>query len=112
MPTGLPHIQEGQLSDSVFAETCYSWSFGPLSVSVCVDLSVPDISVTVTLLGVTIGKVVLNPQNTSATIGGSVAGFKAEVTFTADFTAETLTISAEVCAPFVGCKDAGTTIHF
>lgn len=112
MPTGLPHIQDGQLPDSAFAETCYSWSFGPLTVQLCVDLSVPQISITVTLLGVTIGKVVLNPQNTSATIGGSVAGFKAEVTFTADFSARTLTISAEVCAPFVGCKDAGTTIHF
>jgi hypothetical protein len=112
MPTGLPHIQDGQLSADVFAATCYSWSAGPLTVQCCVDLSVPNVTVTVTLAGVTIGRAVLDPQHTSATIGGSVAGFKAEVTLTVDFTAATLTISAEVCAPFVGCKDYSTTIHF
>ena len=59
--------------------------FGPLTITYNIDLSIPQITASASLYGVTIGSVVINPSNPSATIGGSVGIGEAEITLTADF---------------------------
>jgi len=105
MATGLKHIPDNKLEKAALMTFCNSFSIGPVKVDYCLDLSVPEVRVEVYLLGVRIGGGTLNPSNPSVTIGGSVAGFKAEVTLTADFSAKQITYKVEVCAPIVGCTD-------
>jgi hypothetical protein len=125
----LEHIEEGfayhdgekrQLYDAsdpqsaaaVLTQQCINWSFGPLTINACLDLSVPSVSVAVTLLGVTLASCTLSPSNPGCTIGGSVDGFKAEVTLGFQTSPLALTISGQLCAPIVGCKSFSVTIPF
>ena len=113
MSTGLPHIQEGQLNERIFAQICNTWEVaGILTIEYCHNLPVSSVSVTVKLLGVTLGTCSLDTNNPQCTVGGSVDGFKAEVTTQVDFTQHTITLTVELCAPIVGCKDYSTTLHF
>ncbi len=80
-------------------------------LEICFEISGEAVTLSVKLLGVTIGKVTLNPSNTCATVGGSAAGFKAEVKLCVNFRDLVLTISGEVCAPIVGCKKGETHIR-
>jgi predicted amidohydrolase len=112
MPTGLSHIQEGQLDERVFSLVCNTWTVGPLSIEFCYDLRVPSVSVTVKLLGTTIGTCTINPSNPQCTVSGSINGFKAEVTVRVDFDQKTITLTVELCAPIIDCKDYSTTLHF
>lgn len=112
MPTGLTHIQEGQLDERAFSQICNTWGVGPLSIEFCYDLSVPRISVTVKLLGAILGTCSIDPSNPQCTLGGSVAGFKAEVTIHVNFDQKTITLTVELCAPVIGCVDYSPTLNF
>ncbi len=101
-PTNLSHIKDGQINADLFSEHCIDWSVGPVSISACIDVSVPSASVNVKILGTSIGKCVLSPTHQDCKIGGSVAGFKVEAVFA--LKDNCLTVALEVCAPFVGCK--------
>lgn len=101
----LAHLKEGQLDEKTFQQFCNSFSISALTIKYCIDLSVPEITVEIYLLGVKIGGGTINKNNPSITIGGSVDGFKAEVTLTADFNKDQLLYKVTLCAPFVGCKD-------
>jgi hypothetical protein len=100
----LAHVQDGQLDASALQQFCNSFSVGPVTIKYCVDLTVPQITVEIYLAGVRIGGATINPQHPSVTIGGSVAGFKVEVTLTADFSKRQLTYNITLCAPIIGCK--------
>lgn len=123
----LEHIQEGyayhdgkevqlyQADDraaleAVFFAQCIDWSIGPLSVHACVDLSLPSVSVTVQLLGVTLASCTLSLSNQSCKVGGSIDGFKAELTVTFNPSPLSITMTGTLCAPIVGCKSFDVTI--
>jgi hypothetical protein len=127
--SALEHIEEGfeyhdgekrQLYDAsdpksaaaVLQQQCINWSFGSLTVSGGLDVSVPSVSVKSTLLGVTLASRTLSPSSPGCTIGGSVDGLKAEVTLGFQTSTLALTISGQLCAPFVGCKSFSVTIPF
>ncbi|PYQ27007.1 MAG: hypothetical protein DMF56_21900 [Acidobacteria bacterium] len=101
----LAYIKEGQLDEASFQQFCNSFSVSALTIKYCIDLAIPQVSVEVYLFGARIGGGVINPSNPSITIGGSVAGFKAEVKLTADFTKNQVTYNITLCAPIVGCKN-------
>ncbi|MDR6966637.1 hypothetical protein J2X31_000635 [Flavobacterium arsenatis] len=73
-----------------------SKSFGPLTLNYNIDLSIPQISASATLYGVSIGSVVINPNSPSATIGGNVGIAKAELTLTANFQSNELDYNVDV----------------
>jgi len=73
-----------------------SKSFGPLTINYNIDLSIPQISANATIYGVSIGNILLNEQNPTATLGGSVGIAKAEATLTVDFTKEELDYDVDV----------------
>ncbi len=73
-----------------------SKSFGPLTINYNIDFSIPQITASATLFGVSIGAININPQNPTATLGGSVGFGKAEVTLTADFAKKQLLYSIDV----------------
>lgn len=125
----LEHIQEGfayhdgearQLYDpadtasaeAVLLAQCVTYSIGPLTITACLDISVPSVSVTATLFGTTIASCTLSTSSPGCTIGGSVDGFTAEVTLGFQTNPLAITISGQVCAPLVGCKSFSTTIPF
>jgi hypothetical protein len=109
VPTGLPHIAEGQLPAHAFDTHCHTWTIGPLTVAGCIDTTALTLTGTVSLLGVTLDHFALNEQNATDTIGGSIDGFKAEATLTVTFADHKWGIQAELCAPIVGCADFSTT---
>ena len=102
--TGLNHFDANvnQLHASVFNQHCVDWSVSVLTIKACIDVSVPSASVEVYLAGHKIGACTLSPQHPNCTIGGSFAGFKAEVTLA--ISNNCLNVEAELCAPIVGCK--------
>ncbi len=110
MAPALAHIPEGHLHATVFESYCNSYSQGPIKIEYCVDLSIPQVSVAVYLVSVRIGGGTIDPSHPSITIGGGVAGFKAEVTLTADFGAKHLKYKIDLCAPLVGCKTYNGTL--
>ena len=84
-------------------------------IEVCYSISGDAIKITAKLktpLGdVELGSVTLDPQHTTAKLGGSLDGFKAEVTLTFDYSKLSLEICGKACAPIVGCTSGCTTIH-
>ncbi len=129
MAEGLEHLEEGvavhdgetrRLYDpndlasveAVMFQRCVDWSIGVLTVSACIDTSVPSVSVKVTLLGVTIASCTLSPDNPGCTVGGSVDGFKAEVNLRLQQNPWAIVISGELCVPLAGCKSFSVTIPF
>ncbi len=101
--TGLNHINNSQFDTQVFNNISSSIGIGPLRIDYSIDLSKPEISATVFLCGISIGGGTINPSNPKITIGGGVAGFKAEVTLEANFAKQEIDYTAEVCAPIIGC---------
>lgn len=73
-----------------------SKSFGPLTITYNIDLSVPQISGNATVYGVSIGSILINPQNPTATLGGSVGFAKADLTLTANFAGSELDYDVDV----------------
>ena len=84
-------------------------------ISVCYQVSDNAIDITASLktpLGdISLGKIHIDPQHPTATIGGGINGFKAEVTATFDFSTRVLELCGKACAPFVGCTSGCTSIH-
>lgn len=89
-------------------EACISL-FGVIRV--CAKNSGDTVEITVSLMGVEIGKASLNAKHPTVTIGGSAAGFTAEVKITLDVKKMTLEICGTLCAPIVGCKKGCTSVH-
>jgi hypothetical protein len=102
--TGLDHIQDGQIHESVFNFVISSISFGPLTITYTLDLSIPQVTFTLTLAGINIGGGTINPQNPCVTIGGGAVGFKAEATLCVVPANKQITYNVQVCVPFLGCK--------
>ena len=105
MPTGLAHVDDQQYAASALFSYSNSFSVGPLEIEYSVDTQNLEISVEVDLAGVQIGSGTLSASNPSLTLGGGVAGFKAEVTLTASFNQKQVTYALELCAPILGCTD-------
>lgn len=103
MATGLKHIQDNQVHESIFNAVCNSFSWGPLKIDYCVDLTIPQVTFHVFLAGIQIASGTINPQNPCVTVGGGALGFKAEVTLCIVPDKKQVTYKAEVCAPIVGC---------
>jgi len=87
-----------------FLEVDYSLSIFPPEVQL--DLYINALGEKVRIAGVD-----LNPNNPTATIGGSALGFKAELTATFNFDTDILTLQAKGCVPVIGCKSGSTQIH-
>ena len=105
MPTGLSHIKDEQLHESVLNNFCNSFSVSELKIDYCVDLAIPQVTFTVFLKGIKIGEGTINPDNSCVTVGGGVLGFKAQVTICIDSEKKQVTYEIELCVPFLGCKD-------
>jgi hypothetical protein len=73
-----------------------SISFGPLTLNWNIDISIPQITVDASLLGVSIGHAVINKTNPTATLGGSVGFASANVTLSADFDKHELSYDVDV----------------
>jgi hypothetical protein len=101
----LAHVQEGQVSEASLQQFCNSFSVSALTIKYCLDLSIPQITLDIYIAGVRIGGGTINPSNPSITIGGSAAGFKAEVTIAADFDKKQVTYKITLCVPVFGCTD-------
>lgn len=73
-----------------------SKSFGPLTINYHIDLSVPQVSGNATLFGVSIGSILINTQNPTVSLGGSVGFGKADLTLTANFAGKELDYDVDV----------------
>ncbi|HEX6036408.1 hypothetical protein [Longimicrobium sp.] len=104
-PEALAHVPDGHLAPAALQQYCNSFSLGPITIQYCVDPGVPQVTYTVTLLGVSIGSGVLDTNDPSVTLGGSVAGFKAQITLAASFTEDQVTYDITLCTPFGGCTE-------
>jgi hypothetical protein len=80
------------------------YAFGALSLHVTVTLVTP-------VGNVTIVNAELDPSNPTVSLGGSIGPFKAEANVSFNFSDMVLSVSGQVCAPFVGCKKGSTTLH-
>lgn len=96
-------LQEGQLDPRVLAAPCVSWGVGPFRIEACLDLSIPEASISAYLLGVKIAECRIGSEN-CCKVGGSVGGFRAVATVCLKTNPLRITIDAQVCAPLVGCK--------
>jgi hypothetical protein len=92
------------IDEAAFSQFCNSFSVGPVRINYCVDLTVPQVTFEVYVVGVRIGGGTLNAANPTITIGGSVAGFTVEANLTVDFSARQITYSIRVCVPVLGCR--------
>ncbi|MEO6833640.1 MAG: hypothetical protein ABI169_15645 [Chitinophagaceae bacterium] len=73
-----------------------TFTFGPLTISWNLDLSIPRITADATLYGASIGHVGHDTQHPTGTIGGSVGIAKAKVDLNADFTNKKLNYTVDV----------------
>lgn len=110
----LPHINpKGSVGEQAVAASGCVTVLG--LIQVCWSISGDELNVNATLQtpfgNASLGSVTLSPEHATATLGGGIAGFKAEVTLTFDFSALTLQICGKACAPFAGCKSGCTTIN-
>lgn len=78
-----------------------SWGAGPLVLEYTIDLPGLTAKGRVLLSGMEIGSFELRPDEQRITIGGSVDGFKAELTITLNFDPFRMTVKGELAAPFV-----------
>jgi hypothetical protein len=99
----LAHIEENRIDPTTLDQFCNSVTIGPVKINYCIDLTVPQITFEIYLAGVRIGGGTINTSNPTVTLGGSVDGFKAELTLTADFPGKKVTYKLTVCVPFFGC---------
>ncbi len=110
MTTRLNQIQENSLHESALSHYSNSFSVSELKIDYSIDVSALSIRFQITLAGVNIGGGTIDPSHPTMTIGGGVAGFKAEVTITADFTNKEVEHTTELCVPGLGCKDHNGTL--
>jgi hypothetical protein len=95
---------------ALFAK-CVSYKFGVLTIKGCLDLGASTISVDVELLGISLASCSLSQANQSCKVGGSVDGFKAEVTLTFESGPPRLGIKGQLCAPIAGCDQFETELN-
>jgi hypothetical protein len=88
-----------------------SISFGPVTLSWNFTLSPLAIDLKATLLGATIGEVHLSPDNPSASIGGSIAGFTAKIDLSLDLANKVINYHIVVSTPFGVIIDKSGSIH-
>lgn len=91
-------------SDKAMQAQSFSWCFGPLCISASIDLSAPSVSVTVTLAGITIAHLVIDPSNPKACIDADVKLASVKLCISVDFNAHNVSVNGEVCTFFTGCK--------
>ncbi|HVR39890.1 MAG TPA: hypothetical protein VMU84_12410 [Thermoanaerobaculia bacterium] len=106
----LNHIQAGQVDATALQHYCNSFTLGPLKINYCIDPTVPQATFQISLAGAQIGSGTINAQNPSVTIGGSIAGFTAQVALTAAFSKSQLDYDITLCAPIAGCKQYTGTL--
>ena len=97
--------------DQMFASSSGHVNIGPITINWNASLVPPQVVVSASLLGVSIGSITLNPQHPTLTLGGSVGPFTAKITFTVDFKARTISYDIVLKTPFGG-KEYKGTIHF
>lgn len=96
--------------EQVLFQKCIQWSLGPLTIKLCVDTSPLSLSVEASLLGYTIANCTLTPAKPSCTIGGTIAGFTAQIKITLETSPLAVNLDGKLCAPLVGCKEFDVTI--
>ncbi len=116
-PNPAPQFYTLQLSKEDFAQLANvgggSISFGPLTLSWDFTLSPLNLSLTVTLAGITIASGNLNPANPTITLGGSAAGFTAEVDLTLHPDVPSMDYHVVVSVPIFGnIVDKSGTVTF
>lgn len=79
----------------------YALSTSGVNLSLDLDTHFGDVS---------LGNVTLNASNPSATLGGHIGGFEAEIEVSLDLTAKTLTVSGTIKIPIIGDKKFKKTI--
>jgi hypothetical protein len=83
-------------------------------IEVCWRVTNDEIILTATLktpLGnIPLGEATLSAANNTATLSGSIDGFKAEVTITLNIAGLSLEICGKACAFLAGCAEGCTTI--
>ncbi|HKR52163.1 MAG TPA: hypothetical protein VJT72_21795 [Pseudonocardiaceae bacterium] len=97
-------LREGELDPRILDQHCISWGVGLLRYDACVDLSVLEADVSVYLAGVKIAKVVLNHEQLSVDVGGSVDGLKAVGKIRLELDPLLVVIDTELCVPVLRCK--------
>lgn len=105
MTTGLPHLSADDIGSSALQTLCNEFSVGPLSIRSCIDTTVPEATISVRLFGVRIGGGTIDENSSTLTVGGGVAGYKAEVTIEGHFSAQRIEYAIELCVPIQGCRD-------
>jgi hypothetical protein len=108
----LAHIQEGQVDASMFERVCHTFSIGPASLELCINLNPISVQAKLSILGVTVANCLLDATHQQCKLGGSFSGFKAEVVISLNIPAKTITIEFKLCAPIIGCTSKSFTIHF
>jgi len=104
----LAHIKANSFDPKSLAFFNNSISFGPVKIEYQLDLSIPQITFSVYLLGTRIGGGTVNTTNPSITVGGSIDGFKVEAKLTADFDGKKVTYDISLETPLGGKHYSGT----
>ncbi len=104
------HSHNEPLDDSLFQQICLSKSWGPLTVSVCIDILQIQATIDVSLYGTRIGGCTINAANPTCTVGGSVGVASAKAEITLDVQAQKLTYDVELCV-LRKCKKAEGTLY-
>lgn len=108
----LPKIGDNQLDPSAVNLDSGSITLGGvLTIAYTVDLSVPQVTFTVSISGTQIGGGTLNVTNPSVTVSGSYDGVKASLTLTANFSSDTVTYTLSLCVPIFGCTSYTGTLY-
>jgi hypothetical protein len=103
MANELQHIADDQFHESIFLMTSHTFSWGPLTIEYSVDISVPQVTFSLSIAGHRIGGGTLNPQHPCLKVGGGVSKVKAEVELCIDVAKKQLTYDATLCLPIIGC---------
>lgn len=93
------YIHEGVLTKKRFSVDVWF-----LKIDISADINIPQLDIVASVMSITIADLHLNSENPTGKIGGAVLGFKALATVTFDIGEMKLTVSADLCAPTVGCK--------
>jgi len=98
MDTTLQQIAPVAIGDITAIANIHSGSLnlGPLTINWNLDISVPQIVADATIHGTSVGHVVINKANPTATLGGNTGLGEAEAVLTADFTKKQVDYQAVV----------------
>jgi hypothetical protein len=104
--TSAADLPEDYISEEMLKVFKFHFNLWFVSIEAVVDTAVPSVDLAASILGVTIGRVHIDPKHPKARIGGSVGPFKAllELELVTTPKPGKLIITLEGCAPIVGCK--------